>query len=151
MTTEEKAKYNREYYLANKEAKKEASARYHEANKERLNAQSRERYRKNRAKRLEQSRVQSNTVPGRYSRYKTSAKKRNLAFTLSLEEFGAYWQQPCIYCGDSISTIGLDRVDNERGYEPDNVVPCCTGCNYSKRDGTTESYIARCKRVAALH
>lgn len=40
----------------------------------------------------------------------------------------------CVYCARGISpdVVGLDRIDNARGYEPGNVVRACTGCNVAR-------------------
>jgi hypothetical protein len=35
------------------------------------------------------------------------------------------------------SRYQLDRKDNDLGYTPENVVACCTRCNYAKRDHFT--------------
>lgn len=35
---------------------------------------------------------------------------------------------------------GLDRVDSNLGYTPDNVVPCCPTCNYAKSDTPLEDF-----------
>lgn len=33
--------------------------------------------------------------------------------------------------------IGLDRLDNAKGYEPGNVVSCCSECNIARSDNFT--------------
>ena len=38
-------------------------------------------------------------------------------------------------------TWGLDRVDNSRGYQADNVVPCCADCNYMKGQMSQEAFL----------
>lgn len=40
--------------------------------------------------------------------------------------------KPCFYCQLPLGKtgIGLDRIDNARGYVDGNVLPCCTLCNY---------------------
>lgn len=78
--------------------------------------------------------------------YKGGAKSRGLTFNLTTEMCFSLTQQPCIHCGrpphnvakpasryakDFVYT-GIDRVDNTRGYEPDNVEPCCFMCNRAK-------------------
>lgn len=43
----------------------------------------------------------------------------------------------CIYCPKSLDNekgYSIDRVDNNRGYYNDNVVPCCGECNKHKSD-----------------
>jgi len=88
------------------------------------------------------------TKRGRFSRYKYDAKKRNLLWDLTFEEFMAFWQKPCYYCGDKIETIGLDRADNKEGYSINNIVPCCRSCNLFKRQIKKEAFIKICKAVA---
>jgi len=97
-----------------------------------------------------------NTCAAKYPRskfrgYKRRALKGNLAFVLSYEEFLAHWNKPCSYCEASIETIGLDRVDNTKGYSRANVQPCCPECNWMKGEGTQEEFLARCIRVAEKH
>ena len=46
------------------------------------------------------------------------------------------------YCG-GVKSMGLDRVDNARGYTTDNVVPACTVCNLMKKDMPPEEFVKR--------
>lgn len=80
---------------------------------------------------------------------KRGAIKRGLSYNLTREQFMSFWQMPCSYCGDSIDTIGIDRVDNAKGYEMDNVVSCCGVCNHAKAKMDAEEYRALCARVTA--
>lgn len=57
---------------------------------------------------------------------------RIYAMTVPLVE--AMIRQPCTYCAGTELRMTLDRKDNTRGHTPDNVVPCCTRCNYVRRD-----------------
>jgi hypothetical protein len=45
--------------------------------------------------------------------------------------------------GRSIKRIGIDRIDSSRGYYKDNVVSCCTMCNYLKRNHSPKDLLAR--------
>ena len=87
-----------------------------------------------------------------YSRYITSASKRNLEFSLSREQVSILTSQECFYCGRSpMNTIksngyaykynGIDRIDNNNGYTFDNVVPCCRICNSTKGTLTLPEFI----------
>ena len=88
------------------------------------------------------------TPESKYTMYIGSAKKRKLLFALTFEQFMTFWQKPCHYCHDPVETIGLDRVDNSKGYTLDNTVSCCTPCNRSKFKYTTEAFISHCIKVA---
>lgn len=35
---------------------------------------------------------------------------------------------------------GIDRIDNNKGYTIDNVVPCCKMCNQAKNDYTLQEF-----------
>lgn len=98
-----------------------------------------------------------------YSVYKRSAKDRGLFFNLSLEEVADLIQQPCFYCGSPPSNIhtytgrrdgdiiiaysGLDRVDNQKGYITENVVPCCKVCNIAKNNTNVKEFLSWIRRV----
>ena len=79
---------------------------------------------------------------------KRGAANRGYEFSLTREQVYSLVQQNCTYCGISPGNrIGLDRVDNERGYTPDNIVPCCEDCNRAKLTRTTEEFLSWAERV----
>ncbi len=84
---------------------------------------------------------------GKYNEYKKRSRERNIIFNLTFEQFITFWQKDCEYCGDKIDTIGLDRVDNKKGYNIDNVESCCTQCNTMKMDYTEEEFINKCLKI----
>lgn len=81
--------------------------------------------------------------------------------------------QPCHYCGRKevrnsarsrsrekhrkiggedfrkwdVEMVGVDRMDADRGYTPDNVVPCCQRCNRMKLDSSYEEFKEEIKRI----
>jgi hypothetical protein len=87
------------------------------------------------------------TPRGRFRAYKVSASARGYVFDLTFEQFMTFWQKPCHYSGHAILTIGLDRVDNTKGYTITNVVPCCTTCNKAKQAMGPDEYVAHCLSV----
>ena len=72
---------------------------------------------------LAQRRAYRLTPKGKYQTYKDNASCRNIDFNLSFDEFMTFWQGSCEYCGDSIATVGIDRIDNSIGYFIDNLSP----------------------------
>ncbi len=96
-----------------------------------------------------------------YQVYKRNAEKRGLGFNISKTFFRQLVIQPCYYCGGSPSNVskgnrntngvfvynGLDRVQNEIGYVPDNVVPCCRRCNYVKATLSVDELVIHCKKI----
>ncbi len=81
------------------------------------------------------------TPRNRYSHAKGRAKYRGLSFRLSLRKYTELIQKPCYYCNDYFPRVttstGLDRIDNNRGYTKDNVLPCCASCNRTRGDRFT--------------
>jgi len=90
------------------------------------------------------------TPRAQYLSYRKGAEKRNLPFEFTLEQFTElFWQKPCSYCGDPIPTIGIDRVDNTKGYTLENAAPCCYTCNLMKLKTNRADFIAKCKKIAS--
>ncbi len=101
-----------------------------------------------------------NTV---YYQYRKQAHRRNLVFNLNINEFSQITQQNCHYCGikptqgknlqnkfinGTYVYNGIDRKNNNLGYELKNCVPCCRTCNFAKRTMTYEDFINYIKRLA---
>jgi len=83
----------------------------------------------------------------KFSSYKNSAKVRGLCFDLTFEQFMAFWQNNCYYCGDKVETIGLDRVDNSKGYFLGNIVSCCWSCNHLKGSLGESEFLNMCGKI----
>jgi len=83
----------------------------------------------------------------RYKEYKKGADQRNLSFSITIDEFITFWGKPCHYCGDKILSIGLDRVDNNLGYELSNIKACCFPCNQMKSNKNLDEWIDRMKKI----
>lgn len=67
-------------------------------------------------------------------------RKGKSVWALTEEQWRALIEQPCHYCelpNDVEAGVGLDRLDNSRGYEQGNVVSCCTACNVTRGDRFT--------------
>lgn len=79
------------------------------------------------------------------NRMKSDANKRGHEWGLTREEVWAFTKQSCYYCGKEPEQVcgsiqyngcyiynGLDRLDSNKGYVCNNIVPCCKQCNYAK-------------------
>lgn len=84
-----------------------------------------------------------------YGQYRRGAIDRGLSFNLTHEEFKVLRAKPCFYCG-STEKVGIDRVDNSKGYSEDNVVPCCTVCNIMKRTFGVEVFLNHLRSIIDL-
>jgi len=89
---------------------------------------------------------------------KYNAKKRGIAWNLTDEYIEKLMIQDCHYCGRKPMSIskgrngsftynGIDRVDNNKGYTEDNVVPCCIICNESKRSKSVDIFLDMVQRI----
>ncbi len=69
----------------------------------------------------------------RYKNAKLSAKRRSISFDLTCEQYVKLIGPECFYCngffGRVTTGVGLDRMDNSKGYTIDNCVSCCKSCN----------------------
>ena len=85
--------------------------------------------------------------------YKNAAKSRGYNWDLSNDDFDKLSKQKCFYCGKQPSNIakstcnngdfiyqGIDRLDNTKGYNINNCVPCCIKCNRAKDVDSFENH-----------
>ena len=73
--------------------------------------------------------------------YRYRAKKNLMRFTLPRRLFDDLVTDVCFYCLSPGSPLnGIDRVDNTKGYEENNVVTCCIRCNKAKGTSTKSEF-----------
>ena len=82
-----------------------------------------------------------------WCQYRSDAKRYGREFLLTKQQFYAYVKSPCFYCGEESSLVGIDRIDNCKGYAPGNIVPCCTTCNYAKNSSTQQEFLSHVQRI----
>lgn len=90
------------------------------------------------------------TVNRRLNSIKNSAKKREKAWNITDDFAKELMIKPCHYCGLiqlDVMVNGIDRVNNDIGYEYDNVVSCCKLCNYFKKNYTVDTFLSHVKRI----
>ena len=77
-----------------------------------------------------------------YREYAASAIKKNVEFTITLEEFSELVTDACYYCKTykQNEVIGIDRIDSFKGYIQTNVVPACEICNSMKKQLTMKEF-----------
>ena len=85
----------------------------------------------------------------RFSKARFDAKRRKTGpkeFTITFEEYALLISKRCTYCNGDISKetgSGLDRIDNSKGYLPDNVNPCCRDCNTRRSNSMSAAEFKR--------
>lgn len=99
------------------------------------------------------------TLHNRYKEYQNEyifghgSKRINKTFDMTEEEFDIITSQTCYYCGEYTEIlngkgyVGIDRIDSFRGYEKDNIVPCCKWCNIMKNDLSQEEFYQQINRI----
>lgn len=96
-----------------------------------------------------------------FKNYVRMAAKRQIPFTLTGFEFAKLVIAPCVYCGKTWSNTrkagpqgkspflynGIDRLDGSVGYCANNCAPCCSTCNFVKRELSQEEFLALIARI----
>jgi hypothetical protein len=86
-----------------------------------------------------------------YTKCKHGAAKRGFDFKLSEEDFSKIFNSKdlsCYCCGYSNrSHLSLDRIDNDVGYEVQNVQVCCVTCNYMRKNLPIEEFVRQCNAI----
>ena len=98
-------------------------------------------YKKTKLDAISKTQINRRTPGYRYKMFIQSDKERNKGITISSSEHLELIQKSCFYCDKVTFGIetgcGLDRLNNKRGYDLDNVVPCCKACNNGRGDNFT--------------
>lgn len=78
----------------------------------------------------------------RFSHSKSRALKLCKGWTITKKDYIILIRKNCFYCNNELGKhktcgVGLDRIDNKRGYDLDNVISCCGICNSIRNDFLT--------------
>jgi hypothetical protein len=125
---EENKEYVKQYIEDNKEHIQKTQKEYRDSHQEER--------KENWQKWYEQNPERS--VRRRFTDAKNKAiNERKLSWTLTYEDYTKLVDLPCYYCDNKLGTpvkrsVGLDRIDSDKGYELSNVVSCCYICNCIK-------------------
>ena len=84
-----------------------------------------------------------------WNHYVKGAHKRAINFALAKTRFNELIVQSCFYCDykKDGEVNGIDRLDNNQGYQEDNVVPCCETCNILKGSQHPQEFIDKLHTV----
>jgi hypothetical protein len=81
-----------------------------------------------------------------------SAARRDIEFIMPRPAYQGLTDGACYLCGKTNSSThrnGLDRIDSNIGYRPNNCRPCCAECNLMKSNASLESFREQMKRIRA--
>ena len=97
-------------------------------------------------------------------RYKRTARKKGLEFSLTDEQFRTLTSSPCHWTGrlpsrkvttichhDTYAYNGIDRLDSSLGYTMDNCVSSCFEANSAKSTLSVEEFLKLCQDVVDHH
>jgi hypothetical protein len=109
-------------------------------------------YKSHRKKILARCKILNKSIHRRFNSARAKAKNYSQSWSITERQYTLLITQPCYYCNNNLDRpvengIGLDRLDNNKGYDIDNIVSCCKMCNYIK--GIFISHIEM-KEVAKL-
>lgn len=146
--SEEQIKIDKEkcklYYKNNREKVLARKKKWYYENHEEVKCRKRENRIKYRDDYLHYTKDRRNkikyTVKYRFTQAKSTAKGRDLDWDISFECYDELIQNPCHYCFNSLhkeTGVGLDRINNNIGYNLNNVLPCCGSCNKIRGDNLT--------------
>jgi 5-methylcytosine-specific restriction endonuclease McrA len=98
-----------------------------------------------------------------YFNYINGAKRRNIEWGLSRDDFFKYANGECVYCGEKDLSFfnapktspwqekylytGVDRIDSSFGYVEGNVQTCCMWCNRAKSTMSEQEFFAWIKKI----
>lgn len=148
--------------LEQREVNKEKHRIYTEKNKglsteEKLKARrqrARDQYKANPERYKEEKRKYSHRLTTWLKTYQANAKNKGLSWTISDDIAFVMFCDTCLYCNktpeENGKPMGIDRFDSDIGYEPGNVTPCCSTCNYAKRILSITEFTEMCTRVARV-
>jgi hypothetical protein len=87
------------------------------------------------------------SLVSQYHQYLKMAKKKNRSFLLTKDDCNNFFNTKCYYCGDDYKGLRMDRIDSNKGYEIDNVRPCCWSCNYMKNSLNENEFYDKIKKI----
>lgn len=103
---------------------------------------------KYREKNVEKRRIYNSNPRVLFRQYLHGAKRHNRTFNISFDTFLKIISESCFYCGKSANPRnGIDRKDNNIGYELFNCVSCCSLCNSMKLTRSPDDFIKKCIEI----
>jgi hypothetical protein len=97
-----------------------------------------------------------------FKAYKGAAKIKGFEFDISLYQFHYITSLNCFYCGveprqkatrknKKFQGIyyhnGIDRIDTNKGYISNNIIPCCIICNRMKMAFELEEFLGHVTKI----
>ena len=87
------------------------------------------------------------SLAGKWRTLISQAKQRGYEVSISKEDFSKIVSMPCQYCAESEKVIGVDRIDNSKGYTLENSAPCCKNCNMMKKNLSVKDFLSHITKI----
>jgi hypothetical protein len=78
--------------------------------------------------------------------HKDSSMKNNKDVLCSKFYLEDLKRQNCYLCGCNVG-IGIDRINSKLPYSQQNCMPCCSMCNYMKKDFSLGAFLLKCYKI----
>jgi hypothetical protein len=85
-----------------------------------------------------------------YASYRSRAEKKELEFAITHDDYKSIILQDCYLCGKQSTETninGVDRVDNDIGYNMENCKACCKECNHMKNNFNLDTLLTKIERI----
>lgn len=90
-----------------------------------------------------------NYKPARqFGALKEKAKRLNIKFELSLDQYLDNKKNNCYYCSNFLKNIRLETLDLEKGYVIGNIISCCSICCKFKEILGHNEFIELCHKIS---
>lgn len=91
----------------------------------------------------------NSSLPFQYRKYQARANRKQIEFSLSVEEFTALSSGTCVYC--LAPATGIDRKNSKKGYTITNSQSCCSKCNWMKGQLREDDFIEHCQQIVSVY
>jgi hypothetical protein len=116
-------------------------------NYRKIEAEKMKEYRKNNPEKfILLNKTQKENVGRKNYNHINRCKRDGIECELTEEEIKEFFKEECFYCGE-LGNNGIDRIENDIGYNVDNCVSCCSMCNYMKACLDPITFIDRAKFI----
>lgn len=85
-------------------------------------------------------------IRDKFTHFRSNAKGRNIPFELTRDQVIKLCESPCFYCRKE-RCLGIDRIDNSKGYTIENSIPCCGCCNRMKMDLEFNFFLSQIEKI----
>jgi len=140
-------KYQKEYYLNNKEEIDEKNKLYAKTHRREMVRNVQRYVKRNKEKVIKYRKQYEKTLNGKYRQLQHRARIKGQETDITINQFREIILSPCYYCGEKEKPRGIDRVDNNQNYLLKNSVACCKICNFMKKALSKQQFLEHIEKI----